>query len=163
MLNLFTKPTLILILVLSIGLGVLLLIRIFLGSKEPSSPPPPVIYQQASDKPSSTFTTIETSYPEAPPQQYRSEDKGTGSLVITSEPEGARILVDSSEEEVPIDGVVNPINTTPFKVSSIPAGEHYVFAGKPGYNFTETSFSIEEGQLTRVHIQLTPEGDKVGY
>ncbi len=163
MLNLFSKPTLLLILALMAGIIILVAIRIFFSDKPPSSPPP-VIYQDPADRSKSfdSFKPSEMNYPEAKPQQYRSEAPGMGMLIITSEPEGTRVLIDSSEEEIPINNIVNPINITPFKVTSIPVGGHYIFAAKEGYNFTETDFAIKENEVTRVHLKLIPE-ERVGY
>lgn len=116
------------------------------------------------DQPSDRFNTTETQYKEAYPQQFfNQENTGTGSLIVDSNPPGARVLIDSPEEEVTSPGILNPVNTTPFKISSLPVGNHNLFAFLEGYNFTEEPFTITAGQVTRIMFQLSPQEQKVGY
>ncbi|MDO8498595.1 MAG: PEGA domain-containing protein [bacterium] len=110
----------------------------------------------------SQLTPEEKRYPEAPPQISFStgQNSETGLLLITSNPEGARVIIDVPENETngtgsaPISPV--PIKTTPFKVSQIPAGEHNLTAHKQGYIYNSINFKIEANKINRVHFELQP-------
>ena len=69
----------------------------------------------------------------------------TGSLEITTNPQGARILLDSADQGV-----------SPVTVTNISAGNHTVTAIKEGYITTEQSVRILPNQTTPVAILMDP-------
>lgn len=151
--------------------GVVLLAFLFLSvlvllpnqTTQPSTifPTPTPVAVSVSDEP---LTQQEASFPPATPQPFRNPDTTeTGTLVVTSSPDGATVLLDAigihPEEGDPIPpGEKWPENTTPFSVRNIPAGTHYLVAIKPGepYDMTEYEYEIRPGETTRVHIILKP-------
>ena len=116
------------------------------------------------NQPIDKFNYNETNYKEAYPQQFSTlENDQNGSLIIDSLPQGVRVLIDSPEQEATQDGVLNPVNITPFKISKIPVGDHNLSAFLKGFNLTDQPFIIKQGQVTRIMLQLTPQEKKVGY
>lgn len=81
-----------------------------------------------------------------------------GSLVITSNPDQVRVIIDAPEEEVSA-GPAQTVQTTPFRIDQIGAGKHQIFASKEGYEFQEIEVEILPNQINRVIISLLPTVD----
>lgn len=96
----------------------------------------------------------ESSYPESVPQNFKSINNQRGVLIVDSNPEGARVTLDPSEEEVSETEIL--INITPFKVSKIPVGKHTISLFKEGFALETQEFQIESDKTTRLNIQLQP-------
>lgn len=148
--------------------GILALLIIFIATASFFYPTAPVQkVQEPTHTPapisSMPITKEERRYPQATPQPFRHSDaKQTGTLVVTSSVEGTDVLLDTSshphapDEPIP-PGQIWPHNTTPFKVESMPVGEHTLEAVKiPGYDMVMIHYLIKEDEVTRVHIELTP-------
>lgn len=107
-----------------------------------------------------TTTTLKTNkdvYKEAQTQKFPSATSNkTGSLIVTSVPSGARVIIDAPKAEAPTDYPFIPSNITPFKISNIPEGTFLYFATKDGYDFSEGKFVIKGGETTFVKIVLYP-------
>ena len=108
-----------------------------------------------------TLTDAETRFPQANPQPFRNQDvPETGTLVVTSDPDEVFVLLEATvhrHHDDPIsEGEEWPINKTPLTVSSMPVGEHFLLARKPGYVIAEHTFEITTGQVTRIHVKLLP-------
>lgn len=112
--------------------------------------------------PATELSPAEQAYPQATPQPFRhQEEEDTGTLVVTSNVDGATVLLDAEEHPSPEDPIKRgqrwPQNTTPFTVEGIPVGEHVLIARKPPfYDFASVSFEIKKDQVTRVHVELIP-------
>jgi hypothetical protein len=68
---------------------------------------------------------------------------------ITSDPEGARVLLDSK-----------PIAATPAKLNTYP-GTHSVMVEKPGYVSQTREFTVEDGKTATIAFQLVPSSAQV--
>lgn len=93
---------------------------------------------------------------EALPQNFLQKTLSTGILIVFSNVNDIRVMIDASDTEGPSSHPQIPINTTPFKMSSIPVGEHTLLASKPGYSMVEKNLKIIEGKITYVTIELSP-------
>lgn len=141
---------------LSISVILIAIVSFFLPSSPKKSPPPVTTSSTPLDK-------KEKTYPQATPQPFRhKEETDTGTLIVTSNIEGAKVFLDTSshagdpEEPIP-PGQKWPDNITPFTVEKMPVGEHTLEAIKvPGYDMTRMTYVIEKDQITRVHITLIP-------
>ncbi len=108
------------------------------------------------------LTAEEKNFPKATPQPFRNaEEEATGTLIVTSNVEDVIVLLDASEHPDPQDPIPSgqkwPKNITPFTVTSMPIGEHVLFAIKPPkYDMATMDFVIRESEVTRVHIELIP-------
>lgn len=108
------------------------------------------------------LTQEEASFPEATPQPFRhQEENATGTLIVTSDPDGATVILDAESHPGPEDPIspdgIWPQNKTPFIVEKMPIGEHVLRAFKlPDYDMDLETFSIKENEVTRVHIELIP-------
>lgn len=112
----------------------------------------------------STLTPQERIYREAAPQPFPSPAATQSStLIVTSNPDGVRVMIDPPEEEASGTSTEIPVNITPFKITTIPVGEHTLTAFKKGYNLYSTKFTISADKVTRLDIDLKPLEDKVGY
>lgn len=109
------------------------------------------------------LSPIEKNYPEITPQPFSSQSSLKGSLVITSIPSEARVVIDVPEEEASSNNIKIPVNTTPLKVTDIPTGKYTLFAFKEGYTIYTSAFTIEKDKVTRLEIKLNPEEVVVGY
>lgn len=104
--------------------------------------------------PANSFSREEENYSIAPPQDYVSTSTGMGLLVVTSAPEGARVVIDPPEEEASESSKNSITNTTPFRVNSIPTGEHLLTAFVKDYELYTETFTVEEGKVTRLNIKM---------
>ncbi|HLD01312.1 MAG TPA: hypothetical protein VJC10_00390 [Patescibacteria group bacterium] len=108
-------------------------------------------------QPNVSFQQGEVAFPEATPQPfYNSEKDETGSLVVTSDLEKVRVMIDNAEVESQKVNVRYPIQITPFRISSVPIGKHVLSGAKKGYVFEVISFTIRPNEVTRVNIKLKP-------
>jgi hypothetical protein len=117
---------------------------------------------QVEEKKPDKLNATEQKYPEAPAQPFLSNDPDTGTLIVTSKIKDIRIMIDAPEEEVATASAELPINVNPFKISSIPVGDHNVFAFKEGYELYEKDFIVEKNKITRLEINLIPLEKAVG-
>lgn len=109
------------------------------------------------------LTSEEKKYPEASPQRFFSDNKNqSGILILTSDPAGARVIIDSEDTETSSTQTL-PVDITPFKVSAIPTGQHNLTLFKKGYNMSTTKFSIEPNKITRLNVALIPQEQNIGY
>lgn len=111
------------------------------------------------------FTPQEMTYPTIPATQFtNSSESKTGFLVVSSDIEDVIVSLDVlpedqhvhdlPSEEVP--STIIPSNEIPFKMASIPIGEHTLFAFKLGYEEVYTNFFIKEGEITRINLEMKP-------
>ncbi len=141
-------------------LALFVILIVVISFFSPSSTPKTVPPVSTSSTP---VTKEEQSYPQATPQPFRhKEETDTGTLIVTSNVEGAEVFLDTSshagdpEEPIP-PGQKWPSNHTPFTVEKMPVGEHTLEAIKaPEYDMTRMSYVIKKDQITRVHIILIP-------
>lgn len=82
-----------------------------------------------------------------------------GSLVVTSNPEKARITIDDSEEEVPESSPHVLIYQTPFRIEQISAGKHTLSVAKEGYEMQELEIDVLPNQINRISLALLPTDD----
>lgn len=102
-------------------------------------------------------STTPSSFHSALPQIFPSGDQHHfGTLEVTSTPDGAKVMLDTSADGDASATNTPPVNYTPFIVRRMPVGTYTLFASKSGYNFTNKTFSIIEGQTTQVSITLDP-------
>lgn len=133
---------------------------VYFSFKQPS--PLPSSITPTVPPPTEQLSAQEKNYSEAPLQPFPSPtQKGQGILVVTSDPSGARILIDVPEADtVPKKDTPTikpiPVKITPFKMSNIPAGTHTLSAYKEGYLYTSQTFTIEANEVTRVEIKMLP-------
>ncbi|MDQ5971493.1 MAG: hypothetical protein QG566_439 [Patescibacteria group bacterium] len=98
--------------------------------------------------------------PNATPQLFRNDDEEkNGTLVVTSNVPGVQVHLDATGHPDPEDpippGQKWPTNITPFKVDSIPIGEHFIFAAKPPlYDTQVVKFVITENQITTIELKM---------
>lgn len=109
----------------------------------------------------SVLTPEERSLPPAASQTFlipEPQITEPGTLIVDSVPEDARVVIDTAEEE---GGGENsrpvPVNMTPFRVDSIPAGSHHLLISKQGYEYQEMDVTINPGEITRITITLSPQ------
>lgn len=142
-------------LLVAVTLIALVILSSFLLLSKPRKIPSPVL---------SPSPSVSINYQEAFPQGYRNEGNNKfGSLIVDSTPQGARVMIDAKEEEIPTKQTSLPINTTPFKVSQIPVGKHVLEVFKQGYNLTTMIVIIESNKISQVNIELTKPDTKVDY
>jgi hypothetical protein len=106
------------------------------------------------------LSSQEQQIPVTPPQPFLHENSQTapGKLLVFSNPTGARVLIDAPEEEGGGTASLNlPVNLTPMRVESIPAGIHHLFITKEGYAFKEMDVEIKSGEVTRITVDLEAE------
>lgn len=96
----------------------------------------------------------ELDYPVAPPQDYKNPSIKIGGAVITSNPTGARVMIDPAEEEVSVGSNNSLVNVTPFRVNAIPEGTHVITAFLNGYELYEGSLEVKAGEVVRFEIVL---------
>lgn len=75
----------------------------------------------------------------------------SGTIVITSDPQGANIFLDNA-----------CIGITPLTVPSVESGSHTLVLRLPGYSDYTTSLSIAPGQAVQVHGALSPLPEATG-
>lgn len=95
-------------------------------------------------------------YNQALPQTFVNETDEYGQLVVDTTPEGARVQIDPPDEEAEEQPLIIPINTSPFKMERIPAGEHVVSIYREGYELYVEKFNIERNKQTVLDIKLIP-------
>lgn len=140
-----------------VGSTILVLSILFSFFTKPATPP-------ISVQPTQKLNPREQLYPEATPQEFFSSDSAdVGTLIVDSNPQGARVVIDTTEEEVPDANNPQPVNITPFKITTIPTGAHTLTASKQGYNFVVVDFTIEKGSVTRLMLNLAPQEKSVGF
>jgi hypothetical protein len=88
--------------------------------------------------PSSGPPTFPTIVPTTAPTQVP-----TGTLVITSNPTGAQVVLDFSY-----------IGHTPLTVPNVPAGEHRISIRKSMYRYYSTRVMVNPGETTTVSVTL---------
>lgn len=175
---LFKNPTkLLIILVLILAIMILGSFLFFaISTPKPQSSPFPVIEYRPSPSSSAIIPSAppaiaptalnpeERNYPEASPQRFFTDNTNrAGILIVTSNPSGARVMIDSEEAEVSSTGTVLPVNITPFKASNIPTGKHNLTLFKKGYNLAAEQFEIKPNEITRLDTTLTPQESNIGY
>lgn len=148
-----------------ICVGLLILVIIFFFVIRILTPSSNLPNSSTDEPPSTSLTSQEKAYPEISAQPFNNDAKPEkGMLVVTSEPEGARIRIDNPDEEAPDkEGIDLPIHITPFKSTDIPVGKHTLTIGKAGYNLESRMFEIKEGTVTRIHLILRPLSDEEGF
>ena len=137
----------IILLTLSIILAVVVLISLFLFSLQQDSDP-------------TSLSNQEQQIPVAPSQPFLVNDsvQQPGTLLVFSNPTGARVVIDAPEEEGGGGtGLDLPVNVTPVRVESIPAGKHHLFISKLGYEFKELEVEVNPGEINRVKVELEEE------
>ncbi len=79
----------------------------------------------------------------------------TGSLLLTTDPDGVTVLVDGGEvgRTLPAKGQGQGISA-PCSITGIAAGEHTVKLVKPGYYETTQNFSVTRGETATLHVKL---------
>ncbi|NYT07232.1 MAG: PEGA domain-containing protein [Methanomicrobiales archaeon] len=85
-------------------------------------------------------TLVPTIVPTTTPTQVPT---GTGTLVITSSPTGAKVILDFSF-----------IGYTPLTVPDVPAGPHRISIRKSMYRINSTTVMVEPGKTTTVSVTL---------
>lgn len=162
--NFYKTPTFYLIVTLTIL--AISLFAVWLNQKEPTSTPSsnPVIIYSPPPSSKTSLSTTEQALPEAKAQKFFDNNSGQyGILVVTSNPSGARVLIDSEDAEGPSDQKPLPVNLTPFKASSVPVGKHNLTVSSPGYNYSVQEITVEPNQITRIQVELVPQEKNIGY
>ena len=107
--------------------------------------------------PTVVLTESQKNIPTAKPQTFSEEQiNAAGILIVTSVPEGVRVVLDTPDGETSQNTSFLPINTTPFRIEKIPPGEYGFFAAKEGYEIKEGVISITSGTITTLTISLVP-------
>ena len=100
------------------------------------------------------LTQEEQKFPEATPQIYPGKNiNKTGTIIITSEPSDATVVLDTPESESESNYTL-PQNKTPFKVTKIPVGTYDIGAFKFNYDYTNARITIVEGSVITLHLKL---------
>lgn len=109
----------------------------------------------------SEYTEAEKKLPHASYQPIPDPQVRVGALVVTSNPDDARVIISNRGEEYSHsageeDGIVN---ITPFRIDQIAAGTHHLFVSKEGYEFQELDIEIIPDQINRISLSLLPTVD----
>jgi hypothetical protein len=106
------------------------------------------------------LTPREQQIPVAQSQPFLNElpEASPGSLLIFSNPTGARVVIDGPEGEGGADLPIDlPVHFTPVRIDSIPAGGHHIFISKEGFQFKELDVEVTPGEITRITVDLEEE------
>lgn len=115
----------------------------------------------AKSDPDQNLTSEETNIPvvEYTPENIPDPTIQTGSLIVTSNPVGARVLIDEPEGEVASTTIVATVYETPFRIEQIATGRHTISVAKEGYEMQEIIVDVLTNQISRVTINLLPTSD----
>jgi len=112
------------------------------------------------------LTTKEQALQEAQPQVFPGHDPTqNGTLIVTSEMDPVTVLLDipsGDNHHAPSDRQFPP-NTTPFKLTTMPAGYYTLAAAKENYVYSWIVVRVEPNKITRLTIHLDPLDAASGY
>jgi len=97
---------------------------------------------------------IEQAYPSEAPQDFSYQQTSDhGSLIITTSPSDARVVIDSTTSDDG-KGASLPNNFSPFRADNIPAGYYSIVIEKHGYVYQNLVVRISPFRVTRLHVTL---------